>query len=143
MTTPIRKVCRGLAALPPLPAVWALATDDHHLVLPIEPSPAEPGFDVRSIIDHFAPLLPDFTVVDSGGAVTIKKVIAEEDVLAQADAIMAAALEFRRTAADLMGRMSRKLGIALAAFYGLEYRPSLGRGWFRDRWSGRLDAHWK
>jgi hypothetical protein len=87
--------------------------------------------------------LPNYTVFDSGGGVTIKKVIAEVDVVAGADAIVAAAALFRLTAADLMGRLSKKLSIPLEAFYGLKHRPLLSRGWFRDGWRGRLDSHWR
>lgn len=143
MTTPIRRVCRKAADLPSLPAIRQLVDDDHHLVLRIDPSSGGSDFDERLVIDRLVPQLPDYTVFDSGGAVTIKKVVAEEDVLAEADAIVAAALLFRRTATGLMDRLSRKLNIPLAAFYGLEYRPLLRRGWFWDRWGGRLDSHWR
>ena len=80
---------------------------------------------------------------NSGGAVTIKKVIAEVDVLAAADAIVSAAAVFQLTATGLMGRLSKKLRIPVQAFYGLEYRPLLDRGWFGSRWNGRLDLHWR
>jgi hypothetical protein len=143
MTTPIRRVCRNAADLPPPPAIRRVVDDDHHLVLRIDPPPGGSDFDERLVIDRLAPQLPECTVFDSGGAVTIKKVIAEEDVLAGADAIVAAALRFRRTAAGLMDRLSRKLNIPLSAFYGLEYRALLRRGWFRDRWGGRMDSHWR
>jgi hypothetical protein len=82
-------------------------------------------------------------VFDSGGGVTIKRVIAEEDILAEADAIVVAAALFRRTATDLMGHLSRKLDIPLEAFYRLVYRSLLRRGWFRNRWRGRLDSRWE
>jgi hypothetical protein len=143
MTTPIRRVCRSIADLPTLPSIRQIVDDHHHLVLRVAPPLDGLDFDERMVIDRLAPRLPDYTVFDSGGAVTIKKVIAEEVVLAQAATIVAAAAEFRRTAADLMGRLSRKLGIPLEAFYGSEYRPLLSRGWFRHRWRGRLDSSWK
>ena len=142
MTTPIRRLCRGVVDLPSHSAIRQLVDDNHHLVLHVEPLDG-PDFDERIVIDRLAPQLPDCTVFDSGGAVTIKKVIAEEVVLAQADAIVAAAVEFRRTATDLMIRLSRKLGMPLEVFHGLEYRPLLSRGWFRSWWRGRLDSHWK
>jgi hypothetical protein len=142
MTEPIRRVCRSIADLPTLPAIRQLVDDDHHLVLRIDQSDGS-GFDERLVIDWLAPQLPDCTVFDSGGGVTFKKVIAQEDVLANADAIVAAAVQFRRTAADLMDRLSKRLCIPLEAFYSLEYRPLLSRGWFRDRWIGRLDSRWR
>jgi hypothetical protein len=142
MTTPIRKVCRGVANLPSLSAIRQLANDDHHLVLEINPPPDESSFNERFVIDRLAPDLPDYTVFDSGGAVTIKKVIAEADILSSADAIVSAALQFRRTADDLMTRLSTKLGIPFEAFYRLEHRPLLRGRWFRSRWSGRLDSPW-
>jgi hypothetical protein len=143
MTTPIRRACRGIADLPSLQEIRRLVDDDHHLVLHIDSPPGSPDFDETLVIDRLAPELPDYTVFDSGGAVTIKKVIAEADVLAGADAIVAAAAVCRPTATGLMGRLSKKLGIPVEAFYGLDYRPLLGRGWFRDRWRGRLDSHWR
>jgi hypothetical protein len=142
MTTPIRTVCRGVANLPSLPAIRQLVDDDHHLVLHIDPSPDESSFDERFVIDRLAPDLPDYTVFNSGGAVTIKKVIAEADILASADAIVSAALKFRRTADDLMTRLSSKLGIPFEAFYRLEHRLLLRGRWFKSRWSGRLDTRW-
>jgi hypothetical protein len=142
MTAPIRRVCRRVADLPPLAEIVRLVDDDHHLVLQVGDPSGGPDFDVRLAIDRLAPQLPGYTVFDSGGGVTIKKVLAVEDILAEADAIVAAAAQFRRTATDLMGRMSRRLDIPLEAFYGLEYRPLLRRGWFRNRWRGRLDSRW-
>lgn len=142
MTTPIRRVCRGVADLPPAPEIRRLVDDGHHLVLRVDPPPDDAGFDERLVIDRLAPQLPDYTVFDSGGGVTVKKVIAEADVLAGADAIVAAAVRFRRTAAGLMGRLSKTLDIPLGAFYRLEYRPLLRRGLFRDGWRGRLDPRW-
>lgn len=141
MTTPICRVCHRVSDLPPLAEIMRLVDDHHHLVLQVDPSDG-PDFDERLAIDRLAPQLPGFSVFDSGGGVTIKRVIADEDVLAEADAISAAAAQFRRTAAGLMGRLSRRLDIPLEAFYGLEYRPLLRRGWFRDRWKGRLDYRW-
>lgn len=143
MTTPIRRVCRSVADLPSAPEIRQLVDDDHHLVLRVDPPLDGTGFDERLVIDWLAPRLPDYTVFDSGGGVTIKRVIAEEDVLAEADAIVAAAVQFRRTASGLMDRLSKKLDIPLGAFYGLEYRPLLRRGWFRDEWRGRLDSRWR
>jgi hypothetical protein len=143
MTTPIRRVCRGIADLPSLPAIRQLVDDDHHLVLRLDPPLDGADFDERMVIDRLASQLPDYTVFDSGGAVTIKKVIAEAVVLAQADAILAAAEQFRRTATDLMGQLSRKVGIPLESFTGLEYRPLLSRDWFRSRWKGRVDSDWR
>ncbi|WP_165234034.1 DUF6896 domain-containing protein [Aquisphaera insulae] len=72
----------------------------------------------------------------------IKKLISDEEVLTQADAIAAAAARFRLTATGLMNRLSRKLAIPLEAFYSLEYRPRLRRDWFRDQWKGRLSFRW-
>ena len=138
MTMPIRKVCDDITDLPSLQAVRDLVTDDHHLVLKIE----GPEFDVSSVIDHFAPSLPDYTVFDSGGAVTIKKVIPAEDVLINAIAIVAAATRFRLKAEDLMECLSTKLGLPLDVFFGLDYRPLLRRGWFRNGQSGKLDRVW-
>jgi hypothetical protein len=143
MTTPIRRVCDDMADLSSLQVVLDLVTDDHHLVLEIEPTHSGPEFDVRSIISHFAPSLPDFTVFDSGGAVTIKKVIPAVDVLAHATAIVAAATQFRIKSEDLMKRLSTKLGLPLHAFFSLEYKPLLRRGWFRNEWSGKLDRAWR
>ncbi len=143
MTIPIRRVCRGIADLPPLPAIGHLVDDEHHLVLRIDPPPGGPDFDECLVIERLAPQLPGYTMFDSGGGVTIKKVIADEVVLAAADAIVGAAAEFRRVAEGLMDRVSRKLDIPLEAFHALEYRPLLGRGWFRDRWRGRLDSRWR
>lgn len=141
MTTPIRRVCRREADLPPLAEIVRLVNDDHHLVLSVDPSD-DPSFDERLAIDRLAPRLPGYTVFDSGDAVTIKKVISEEDILAEADAIVAAAAQFRRAATGLMDRLSRRLDIPLEAFDDLEHRPLLRRGWFRDRWRGRLDCRW-
>lgn len=143
MTTPLRRACRGVADLPSLQEIRQLIDDDHHLVLHIDSSSGSPDFDEAHVIDLLAPELLDYTVFDSGGAVTILKVIAEMDVLAAADAIVAAAAVFRLTATGLMDRLSKKLHIPVQAFYGLEYRPLLDRGWFRDRWKGRLDSHWR
>jgi hypothetical protein len=142
MTTPIRKVCHSVADLPPLSAIRALANDDHHLVLHIDPQPGESSFDERFVIDRLAPDLPDYTVFNSGGAVTIKKVIAEASILESADAIVSAALQFRRTADDLMTQLSRKLGIPFEAFYRLEHHPLLRGRWFKSTWSGRLNSRW-
>lgn len=143
MTTPIRRVCRCVADLPPLAAIRRLVDDNHHLVLHIDPLPDGPDFDERLVIDRLATELPDYAVFNSGGAVTIMKIIAEVDVLAEADAIVGAGAQFRRTATDLMGRLSKKLDISLEAFYGLKYRPLLRRGWFRNRWKGQLDFRWR
>jgi hypothetical protein len=112
------------------------------LVLRVDPLPDGPDFDERLVIDRLAPQLPGYTVFDSGSGVTIKKVISEEEVLAKADAIVAAAAQFRRTAAGLMDRLARRLRIPLEVFFGLGYWPLLRRGWFKDRWRGRLDSHW-
>ena len=57
---------------------------------------------------------------------------------------MAAAVEFRRGEVDLMDRLSKRLCIVrLEAFYKLEIRPLLSRGWFRDKVDGELDSRWK
>ncbi len=143
MTKPIVRVCPGVHDLPPISAIRQLVNEEHHLVLRLQPPPSSPDFDARSLIDRLAPQLPDCTVFDSGGGVTIKKVIAEEVVLAVSDAITAAAVLFRSTAADLMDRLSGTLAIPLESFWGLEYRPLLRRGWFRDKWKGRLDSRWR
>jgi hypothetical protein len=139
MTFAICWMCRSLADLTPLSATRQLVNDKHHVVLRADPSHGL-GFDVRLAIDRLAPQLPECTVFECGGGVTIKKVIAEDDVLAQADAIVAAAVQFRRTVGDLMNRLSQRLGIPLESFYIPECRPLLRRGWIRDRWLGRLDS---
>ncbi len=143
MTKPIVRVCPGVHDLPPISAIRQLVNEEYHLVLQVQPPPSSPDFDAHSLIDQLAPQLPDCTVFDNGRGVTIKKVIAEEVVLAVSDAITAAAVLFRSTAADLMDRLSGTLAIPLESFWGLEYRPLLRRGWFRDKWKGRLDSRWR
>src|SRR4051794_33340304 len=80
MTTPLRRVSHRAADLPPLAEIMRLVDDDHHLVLQVGDPSSGPEFDVRLAIDRLAPQLPGYTAFDSGGAVTIKKVLAVEDI---------------------------------------------------------------
>ena len=143
MTIPIRLACHGIEDWPSPSTVRELTNEGHHLILEIEPTDTEPRPDLRLVIDHFARELPDFTVFDGGGAVTIKRVIPAETVLTHADAIVAAATQFRLLAENLMLRLSSKLGLPLDVFFGLDYRPLLGRRWFRNQWSGKVDRAWR
>jgi hypothetical protein len=69
--------------------------------------------------------------------------IAEDDILAHADAILAAAVQFRCTSEDLMMRLSKKIDIPRETFYSLDYKPLLRRGWFSNKWKGWLDSRWR
>ena len=91
MTAAIWRECRGVEDLPPLEMLLSLVNDDHHLVLRFDPRIDAPEAVVRPVIDHLVPLLSDHSVFDSGGVVTVMKVIAERDALAHADTIAAAA----------------------------------------------------
>jgi hypothetical protein len=105
-------------------------TDDQHVVLKF--SLTAEGKDVtvdkRLVIQQLALQLPDFTVFDSGGKsgestwVTIKKVIAEQDVLSNAEEIVAAMRQFRATARDLMSRLAQQLKVPLEAFSDRSFR---------------------
>jgi hypothetical protein len=124
MSKPLWIPCPSVDDVPSVSQLQQLVTDEQHVVLELLVTPDDKGtaIDKPSIIQHLARQLPDFTVFDSGGKsgestwITIKKVIAGEDVLANAEAILAAMRLFRATARDLMGRLAQQLNVPLEAF---------------------------
>jgi hypothetical protein len=124
MSKPLWIPCPSIDDVPSVSQLQQLVTDEQHVVLKllITPDGKSTAVDKSSIIRHLARQLPDFTVFDSGGKsgestwITIKKVIAEEDVLANAEAILAAMRLFRATARDLMARLAQQLNVPLEAF---------------------------
>jgi hypothetical protein len=119
MSKPLWIPCPSVDDVPSVSQLQQLVTDEQHVVLKLLVTPDDKGtaVDKPSIIQHLARQLPDFTVFDSGGKsgestwITIKKVIAGEDVLANAEAILAAMRLFRATARDLMGRLAQQLNV--------------------------------
>lgn len=124
MSNPLWIPCHSVHDVPSVSQIRQLVTDEQHVVLqfPVTPEGERSAFDKRSVIQQLARQLPDFTVFDSGGKsgestwVTVKKVIAADDVLANAEAIVTAMRLFRATARDLMGRLAQQLKVPLEAF---------------------------
>jgi hypothetical protein len=124
VSKPLWIPCPSVDDVPSVSQLQQLVTDEQHVVLKLLVTPDDKGtaVDKPSIIQHLARQLPDFTVFDSGGKsgestwITIKKVIAGEDVLANAEAILAAMRLFRATARDLMGRLAQQLNVPLEVF---------------------------
>jgi hypothetical protein len=112
-----------------------LVTDEHHVVLrfPVAPRPAV----TPSLVERLASALPEFSVFESGGShdtdcITVKKVIAAEDVQANEAQFVAALRLFRQTASALASRLARRLGVPADRLL------DLGRGNARTGWADRL-----
>jgi hypothetical protein len=124
VSKPLWIPCHSVDDVPSVSQLQQLVTDEQHVVLKLLVIPDDKGtaVDKPSIIQQLTRQLPDFTVFDSGGKsgeftwITIKKVIAAEDVLANAEAILAAMRLFRVTAGDLMSRLAQQLNVPLEAF---------------------------
>lgn len=130
MSKPLWIPCHDVDDIPPISRIRQLVTDDQHIVLQFQStSEGKPAaVDKRLVIQQLALQLPDFTVFDSGGKsgestwITIKKVIAEQDVLSNAEEILAAMRLFRATARDLMSRLAQQLKVPLEAFSDRYFR---------------------
>jgi len=103
---------------------------DQHVVLKFLLTPAgkPTAADKQRVIQELERQLPNCTVFDSGGGsgestwITIKEVISERDVLANAGEVVAAMRLFRATARELMGRLAQQLGVPLEAFSNRYFR---------------------
>lgn len=130
MSKPLWIPCHSVDDVPSVSQLQQLVTDEQHVVLKLLVISDDKGsaVDKAFIIQRLARQLPDFTVFDSGGKsgestwITIKKVIAAEDVLANAEAILAAMRLFRATARDLMSRLAQQLDVPLEAFADPHFR---------------------
>jgi hypothetical protein len=129
-----------------------LVTDEHHVVLHF---PARLDIVAKaSLVLRLASALPEFTVFDSGGShdtewITVKKVIAAENVRANEAEFVAALRLFRQTASTLATRLARHLGVPTDHLLnvGLANDRTGWADWFRGllgrRVRGnRLDREW-
>ena len=133
MAQPLRIPCPTVEDVPPADRLAALATFERHVVLELPATPANEAEKER-LVARLARALPDHRVFDSGGRsaadaapttwVTVLRVISEADVLANADAIVDAAREFRSIATALMTLLAR----------GRHPRGSPDRGELGDGW---------
>jgi hypothetical protein len=118
MTTPLRVTCPTLSDIPPAHQLRVWATDDRHVVLRFPPA-ALAAAAKASVVAGLAAALPECSVFDSGGDrasewVTVLRVIPAEVVAANAAGFLAAMRLFRKTAADLAGRLADRLGVSSA-----------------------------
>jgi hypothetical protein len=105
-------------------------SNDQHIVLKFLLTPAgkPAAADKQLVIQKLARQLPNCAVFDSGGGsgestwITIKEVISEQDVLANAEGIVAAMRLFRAKACELMSRLAQQLGVPLEAFSNRYFR---------------------
>jgi hypothetical protein len=154
MSPPDRISCSSADALPSPRELSARADGQSHVVLHLPP-----GSDAAAVVDGLKGKLSDELRVFVSGedCVTIKRVISEAVVVENADAICAAAREFRRVANQLMARLVAKLNIPRAVYttdpllrvtLGERGAGWLGLSWrygfhgmecrFKNRWSGQV-----
>src|SRR5690349_17846724 len=97
MSESLRIICGN--DIPTAARLRELVADDVHVVL-------QDPQDVRGLVERLAAQLPEFTVFDSGGAVTVKKVILTEPIIANAAGFLSAMRLFRDTASQLVRRLA-------------------------------------
>jgi hypothetical protein len=149
MSQPILLDCVSTADIPSAVRLHELVTEEHHVVLRFSA-----GLDVVAktcLVLRLASLLPEFTVFDSGGShdvewITVKKVIAAEEVRANEAEFVAALRLLRQTASALATRLARRLGVPADRLLSADFET----GW-ADRLRGllgrmvrdnRLDREW-
>lgn len=133
MSEPLRIDCPAISDVPNAMKLSALATVDQHVVLKL-PKSFSPS-DKLQLIAEFSRALPDHSTFDNGGdetreGITVKKVIDRDLVIANADALVAAAHAFRETATILCKRLAEKRRVPPSEL--LKCRPGSGRlsdGW--------------
>jgi hypothetical protein len=115
MSEPLWVDCSSAEDIPSIEVLRELVTDEHHVVLRF-PIKLQPVVKV-SLVGRLASALPEFTVFDSGGShgtdrITVKKVIAAEDVRVYEEEFVAALRLFRQTASMLAIRLAGRLGVS-------------------------------
>lgn len=134
MSKTFRLDCQNFNEIPSLARIQEYVLDEQFLVLqfPVSLCGEHSAFEQekQQVIEKLKLQLPEFSVFNSGSdsattRITILKVIATQDVLANVEAIIAAIQEFRKTAQRLILRLAYSLEVSPDAFANKHFRLEL------------------